>query len=120
MIKLLAREPRNCSDQILRDKTGRAYVEDREEAAAYLRLFFQVSKRELKPLACTPDGARAHRYRSARQAPAATVRHLRQKEAVRASLRVTEAPLISMFELCTALGMIHTGRAVAMTGFTIR
>ena len=66
MIKLFAREPRNCSDQILRDKTGRAHVDDREKAAAYLRLFSQVSKRELKPLARTQDGVRPYRYRSAR------------------------------------------------------
>ena len=114
MIKLLAREPRNCPDQILRDKTGRTYVDDKEKAAAYLRLFSQVSKRELKPLARKQDDVRPHRYRSARRAQAATVCHLRQKEAVRASLRVTGAPLVSMFELRTALTMIHTGRAAGI------
>ena len=60
---LLAREPRDCPDQILKYKTGTVYVKDREKKVAYLRLFSQVSKRELKPLARTPDGARAHRYR---------------------------------------------------------
>ena len=81
------------------------YVKDREKATA--------CKREM---ARTPDGARAHRYRSARQAQAATVRRLRQKELVRASLRehATGAPSVSMFELRTALGMIHTGRAAGI------
>ena len=117
MIKLLAREPRDRPDQILKDKTGSVYVKDREKAAAYLRLFAQVSKRELKPLARTPDGARAHRYRAeARQTQAATVRRIRQKEVVQAALREhpTGAPLVSMFELRTALGMIHTGRAAGI------
>ena len=67
MIKLLAREPRDCPDQILSDSTGRMYAKDGEKAAAYLRLFSQVCKRELKPLARTPTGVRAHRYRAARQ-----------------------------------------------------
>ena len=87
MIKHLAREPRNCPDQILRDKTGGAHVQDKEKAAAYLRCFSQVSRRELKPMARKENGVRPHRYRSARQAQAATVRHLRQKVAVRAALR---------------------------------
>ena len=87
-----------------------------QQLAAYLRLFALVSKRELKPLAHTPDGARAHRYRSARQTQAATVRRMRQKEAVRAALKehATDAPLVSMFELRTALGMIRTGRAAGI------
>ena len=114
MIKLLAREPRYCPDQILRDKTGRTYVDDKGKAAAYLRLFSQVSKRELKPMARRQNVVRPHRYRSARQAQTATVHHLRQKEAVRASLRVTGTPLVSMFELRTALAMIHTGRATGI------
>ena len=37
------------------------------------------------------------------QAQAATVRHLRQKVAVRAALRENGAPLVSMFELRAAL-----------------
>jgi len=39
MIKLLARDPRDCPDQILRDKAGRMYAKDGEKAAVYLRLF---------------------------------------------------------------------------------
>ena len=107
----LAREPRDCPDQISRDKAGRMYAKDGEKAAAYLRLFSQVCKRELKPLVLTKTGARAYRYRSSRQAQAATVRRLRQKEVVRASLRehANRAPFVSMFELRTALAMIHTG-----------
>ena len=61
------------------------------------------------------NGVRPHRYRSARQAQAATVRHLRQKVAVRAALRENGAPLVSMFELRTALAMIHTGRAAGIS-----
>ena len=117
MIKLLAREPRNCLDQILIDKSGRAYVKDMEKATAYLRLFSQVSRRELKPMARKQLGVHPHRYRSARQAHAATVRHLRQKLAVRAALGVNGAPLVSMLELRTALAMIHTGRGWVLTGF---
>ena len=96
MIKLLAREPRACEDQILSDKAGHMYAKDGEKAAAYLRLLSQVCKRELKPLACTPTGARAHRCRAARQAQTATVRRLRQKEVVRALLRehVSGAPYV--------------------------
>ena len=117
MIKHLTREPRVCGDQILKDKNGGEYVEDREKAGAYLRQFALVSKRELKPLVMEPDGhTRAYHYRSARREQATCVRDLRQKKSVRESLRVIEpgAPPVSMFELRSALRMLHTGRAAGI------
>jgi hypothetical protein len=117
MIKHLTREPRICGDQILKDQNGKAYVEDREKAGAYLRQFALVSKRELKPLVMEPDGhTRAYHYRTARREQAARVRDLRNKKAVRASLRVNEpgTPPVSMFELRSALKMLHTGRAAGI------